>query len=382
MDKDIYLGLAAELYEKGTWNKDTFIKKVTLYAKESKIDEKSINEYIRRVTNEKEYSVEEKRNFLSVLTIDGHELKYGDIVQIMSEENVVKFYDMEAALLSSDKISAYHSLAKVKNKNNNDKKENNDSVPAEIVEKKSRIDVERILNDDYEAEYLLGKTEKDSDELFEELINIVKPEQFNNIVESLGKKLGQSYSRAFAIEWAKKHSDEMNKIETNNQKSEERTIGNEENNDLIQEPEVIDSYENNSSEKEQVIPSLNFDEEDIAQTEEEFKNQAKNISEPEKDSNVTIVSASKERIENLKSNKGKIINYFLKTAIVITSLTLLTAPSAITLIGGYLIYANRIKSGKYNPENPVGKAIKSGVEKIMYMGMTKKEIENERGKTR
>ena len=52
------------------------------------------------------------------------------------------------------------------------------------------------------------------------------------------------------------------------------------------------------------------------------------------------------------------------------------------VVAGYAYFANKIKNGEFNPTNIVGKAIKNGIEKVMYMGMNKEEIENERGKTR
>ena len=52
--------------------------------------------------------------------------------------------------------------------------------------------------------------------------------------------------------------------------------------------------------------------------------------------------------------------------------------NSLLVIGGYLYFANRIKNGRFNPENPIGKGVKATVEKIMNLGLPKKEKEREK----
>ena len=70
---------------------------------------------------------------------------------------------------------------------------------------------------------------------------------------------------------------------------------------------------------------------------------------------------------------------------LVAALKLLNPIAGIGLVGGYMYFASEIKCGNFNPTNPIGKAIKSTVEKIMYIGMgkdKKEELEKEGGKTR
>lgn len=377
---DIYLNLAVELYENGTWNKDMFEKKVLLYAKDKGIEENVISEFINRILGPKELSITEKKEYLSKLTFDGVEPKYGDVIDTMNDETIERFYEMEINTPKKEEkklVNLKEMQAKEEVKE-----------PEYIKEEDSilKVSVEDIKNGNYSADDILGVTEKDADELFEALVNVVKPEDFNKVVYSLRERLGKDYSSAFAIAWAKKHSNDMDKInleekeetfEASEVNNEEISISREE---LQEEAPNVEVVETN----EVVVPKIEFEESDMPETEEEFVSQAENITKKEEDSNVTVVNASSERINKLKKNKGKIINYFLKTTIVVAAVTLLTFPSAAVSIGGYLYFSNRIKNGNFNPgdKNLVGKAVKSVVEKIMYMGMSKEEIENEKGKTR
>lgn len=393
---DIYLNLAVEMYENGTWNEEIFKRKVLLYAKDKGLDDKVIADFLSRVVKPKEMSISEKIEYLSKLTFDGVELKYGDVIEEMSDENIEKFYEMEVASLSKEQTNVKQSkkiekklvnldeMSKTEEKTNDETNTKEMQVSEEkkeaeyIKEEDSilKVSIEDIKNGNYTADDLLGITEKDADELFEALVSVVKPEDFNKVLYSLREKLGKDYSSTFAIEWAKKHSNDMDKVNLEENKVVEAVVPET-------EPEVEEIYIEEANKNEEVIiPEINFEELDIPETEEEFTEQAENITSKEEDSNVTKVEASSERINKLKKNKGKIINYFLKTAIVVAAVSLLTFPSAAASIGGYLYFSNKIKNGNFNPENPVGKAVKHAVEKIMYMGMNKEDIENEKGKTR
>ena len=134
--------------------------------------------------------------------------------------------------------------------------------------------------------------------------------------------------------------------------------------DSVEEKDVDTDSQTDSSEPE---------------TEEEYEKIQENIAGAESDSNVRHVEASAERINKLKSTKKKVINYFLKGAIVICAVALLNPVNASLAVGGYLILANKIKDGTYNPKGHFGKAVGDVVKKIMNIGMGKEE---ERGRSK
>ena len=111
MNNDMYLNLAIELYNNGTWDKETLIKKVTLYAQENNMDMTAINSFLNRLTNVKEYTIEDKRKILSAIKFGETELKYGDVVNSMSDEMIEKFYKSEEDSLGKDRIEKYYNIA-------------------------------------------------------------------------------------------------------------------------------------------------------------------------------------------------------------------------------------------------------------------------------
>jgi len=286
MNEDMYLNLAVELYEKGSWDKDVFIKRVMLYASEKNIDPKAIEQFIKRVIKEPEYTIEQKRKILSMITLDGVELKYGDAAHSMNDEMVEKFYELEEKALGKDKVSEL-------------------------------LDFKNLIHD----------------------LDLNKSSDINN------------------------SSGEVVKQEIEEKKEE-----------VVSPLNPITTHE--VSDADEVVDS----EPDMPETEEEFVEAAEKITSTEKDSAVKTVSVTPERLEKLKKSKGKIKNYFLKTAIIVVAVTFLAPIESIALIGGYCYFAEKIKNGTFNPENIVGKAVKKAVEKVMYLGMNK---ENEKdGKTK
>lgn len=371
MTEDMYLSLAAELYEKGTWDENNFIKRVTLYASERNIAKETIEEFIKRVTKKEEkeeYSISDKRDFLSVLTLDGKEPKYGEsVVNLMDDAIVEKFYAMEVDTLSNDKVEELHNLAKNKELKVEEPKENivpvfdfNGNNPEfdynpELINAVPVIDFNKpvenslvssdILEEKKEIESL-GETKEEGVLVFDFSKNNKEPEYDTNLTNSVP---------VFDLQEIEEKSSEESQI------NEEDVVVPEE------EPE----------QNEEVVPEINFDE----LSEEDYNNCANNVLNTEKDSDVKFVEATKERIAKLRKGKGKAINIFLKAVVVVASLALYGVAS-IGVVAGYAYFANKIKNGEFNPTNIVGKAIKNGIEKVMYMGMNKEEIENERGKTR
>jgi len=428
MTEDMYLSLAIELFEKGTWSKEVFIKKITAYAKEKNIDMAIIDEIIDRLTKTKEYTIEEKRKFLSFVTISGDELKYGDVAFEMSDEMVEKFYEMEKESLDKDEIEALHNMEDTKasdveikkeeaNENvivdvNKEELEQKEELVEEIVpeisykeEVKEEIkiidnhtkifgnkSISDIIYGNYTANDILGNNDVEREERFKFLVENVKVEDLRDVANSLINKIEPSYCLNFTIEWEKLHKEELSNIE----KTKEKLIENEENKidetTLNTMDEVVESLDNNnvSEHKEEanapklVIPKLSFDaygEDDLPTTEEEYKEQAENISKNEKDSSVRKVNISPERLAKLKKTKNKAINCFLKTGMVILAFHLLNPLVAVGTVAGYMYFAEEIRCGTFNPKNPVGKAVKYAVEKVMNIGLNK-DKENERGKAK
>ena len=284
MINDMYLNLAKEVYEKGVWDKETFKRKVTIYAQTQNMDMDKINDFIKGVLNEKEYTVEEKRTFLANIKLNNTELKYGNVLSYFDDEMIEKIYAEEVKNMTEEEIVEIHKET------------------------------------DHEMELQEIRRQESERQKFVVLPGGIRMPLYDD-------------SR----------------------------------NELI-EPENVEEEEK--------------EEPEMPETEEEFEEQAQNITKPEKESTVRKVIASPERIEKLKKGKGKVLNFFLKTGIVVASVLLLNPVYSIPMIGGYLYFASEIKNGKYNPTRPIGQAIKNTVEKIMYIGMSKEAKEEERGKTR
>lgn len=279
MISDMYLNLAKELYENTVWDKETFKRKVTIYAQTQNMDMDKINEFIKSVLNEKEYTIEEKKAFLANVKLNDTELKYGNVLGYFDDDMIEKLYEEEVKNMTEEQIDEIH--------------------------KASEYDIE---------------------------VNEIRRQEAER--EPGGIRMPLYDDSRY---------------------------------------ELLDNENNNEEEKE---------EQEMPETEEEFEEQAENITNPENESTVTRVNASPERIEKLRKGKGKVLNFFLKTGIVVASVLLLNPVYSIPMIGGYLYFASEIKNGRYNPTKPFGQAIKNTVEKIMYMGMSKEAKEEERGKVR
>ena len=430
MTEDMYLSLAIELFEKGTWSKEVFIKKITLYAKEKNMDMAVIDEIVERLMNPKEYTIEEKRKVLSFITISDDELKYGDAAFEMSDEMVEKFYEIEKESLDKDKFEMLHNTEEtnnevveevsevIENVEIPEKKENqikqvwdkkkevfvldgekdeeievigNEAfvIPVEIEESSEETffwnkSIKDIIYGNYTSTDLLGQSDEEKEKIFNYLVENVKVEELRDVANSLINIMEPSYCLNFTLEWEKFHNEELKDIDKKEETKIEETTSNSMN-------AVLETYDNNTIETKEevkqskfVIPKLSFDsygEDGLPTTEEEYKEQAKNITKTEKDSTVRKVNISPERLAKLKKTKDKAINCSLKTSMMILAFKLAGPFIGIGAVVSYLYFAEEIKCGTFNPKNPVGKAIKYTVEKVMNIGI-KKDKENERGKAK
>lgn len=413
MNDDIYLNLAVDLYNNGTWDKETLIRKVTLYAQEKNMDMTAIKTFLDRLTKVREYTIEDKKKILSVIKLGESELKYGDVINSMSDEMVEKFFSSEEASLGHDTMQKYYETV------NNTKEENKEIInkpvvnptlePKELTAKDIKINgnitLEDVMYGNYTADDLLGKTEKDSDTIFDSLVSNVDKNSFRLVVENLKGKLGLEYAKKFVEEWSEAHTSEISsaKEETKSKgfhtpepisepsKESSKVVvpplagfnpETTEEKKAFHAPDPIVPESSNEQERV-VVPSLA--ELNMPETEEEYKKIEKNVTTPEKDSSVRKINISPERLAKLKKTKNKVLNFSIKTIMLVAALNLLNPIAAIGLVGGYMYFAEEIRCGKFNPSNPIGKAIKSTVEKIMYIGMgkdKKEELEKEGGKTR
>lgn len=111
-----YLSMVAMLYESGIWDEKTVIKRVQSYASDNNIDSKIIEEFLGRLIKKKEekkeHTKEEKMAFLSALRFNNGELKYGDAVNIMSDDMIERYYDFESKSIGEEETEKLHERLK------------------------------------------------------------------------------------------------------------------------------------------------------------------------------------------------------------------------------------------------------------------------------
>ncbi len=357
MNSDAYLDLAKELYENNTWSKDVFSKRVRLYAKSMGVEDAVIEDFIERTTMPKEYSIEEKREILSAIKLDEEELKYGDVVNFIDDARVNKLFELEEKLLGKDKIYDYYKSAK---KSILPNKENNNITSNTSIDMRKKDD-----------NFLKQPEPLDLDSKKPFVVPprpIVEPLDTYDINITTGKKedvTGEKVPEFKAPERIEEDANEVTGALSDNEDVNEAT-----------------STLSDEQKKKLVVPPISFD--DMPSTEEEYQKEAERITKEEKDSSVRIVNASPERIEKLKKGKRKIINFFIKTAIVIVAFNVLGTVGGIASVIGYLYFASDIKNGRFIPKNNFQRGIGKVVETIMNIGVSKEEDKEyeEKGRTR
>ena len=241
MTEDMYLNLAIELFKKGTWSKDVFIKKVTLYAKDKNMDIKEIEELISKVTNKIEYTIDDKRSILSNIKISGDELKYGDVVNLMSNDDIERFFELEKDSLNNFDVENETTVEEI--------------VPeftqeVELIEEVKVIDyntelfgnksINDIINGDYEPFDLLGNSDSEKEERFNSLIQNVKEEDLRSVASSLAQKMNPAYCFYFRYEWEKLHKNTTELLDTNEEKIDSKAEENLET-EIIEEVKTINN---------------------------------------------------------------------------------------------------------------------------------------------
>ena len=346
MEDDIFLSTAIDLFKGGVWNEETFRRQVLTHAKESGLDEKAVNDLLIRVIPVKDFTLEDKRSFLKNIKFKNGDLKYPNAVNDMPDVTVEKIFEAERKSLSDDEV---RKIIKNEIEEKEDKK-------AEQQKKETKVEIVNPILDRLEV----PKEEKKETPKNEAKVEVVNP--ILNRLEVPNEKKETPKLVVPKIELPKAEEKKENpvlerlKVKTNNEE--------------VKDPIKVDGSEIKTN---PILDRL------APETNEEFENIHKNTTNPEKDSSVRKVEASPERIEKLKKKKSKVINYFIKGAIIVTTVLLLHPIESIPLIGGYLYLSGKIQDGTFNPKTKAGKAAKNIVESIMNVGMKKDE---ERGKTK
>lgn len=350
MKSDMYLSYLTHVFESGNMSIDEIRRILVVYAEENRISKEAIEEFLSRLSKKKEYTIDEKRRFLAAIRLsDGKELKYGDVVFKVPDEIVEKCYAEEEKHLDPKKFEEYHDIAEFKYKQSLPSREEGWYKSNVEEEETKKEEVHQIVSVPV-AEQTVQEPEKEKTVVVEEPTPVVStPTVTSTVTESQNLE-----------------SDELTETDLDN------ALGGIPRDVAI---ERAREYQESQSDSEPEISSE-------PETEEDYQTTADNMRRPESDSNVRQVEASPERIEKLKKGKGKVKNFFLKTAIVVGALALMHPIESVALIGGYLYFASEIKNGNYVPKNKFQELIKKTVEKVMYIGMNKEEIVEEKGKTR
>ena len=134
-DKYEYFSMVAMFYEMGKWDEETVIKKVESYAKDNEIDIKVIKDFLGRLIKKKEHTIEEKRSFLGAIKFNNGEPKYGDAVNVMSDEMVDKYYEIESQAIGIEATEKLHNNLSNVTEEKTNKEQNNTSVQSEESKK-------------------------------------------------------------------------------------------------------------------------------------------------------------------------------------------------------------------------------------------------------
>lgn len=349
MEDDIFLSTAIDLFKGGVWNEETFRRQVLTHAKESGLDEKAVNDLLIRVIPVKDFTLEDKRSFLKNVKFKNGDLKYPNAVNDMPDVTVEKIFEAERKSLSDDEV---RKIIKNEIEEKEDKK-------AEQPKKETKVEVVNPILDRLEV----PKVEKQETPKKETKVEVVNP-----ILDRLEVPKEKVETPKLVVPKI-----ELPRVEEKKEKPVLERLKVKTNDEEVKEPVKVDSNE----EVEKTNPILDRL---VPETNEEYEIIHKNTTNPEKDSTVRKVEASPERIEKLKKKKSKVINYFIKGAIIVTTVLLLHPIESIPLIGGYLYLSGKISDGTFNPKTKAGKAAKNIVESIMNVGMKKEE--EERGKTK
>ena len=419
-DNDLYLSVLVSSYNQGILNKEQFKNKIVLYAKSIGLDESFIMDFYNRIVK-KEFTFEEKKQFLSLIKFDGtDELKYGNLVDVISDENIENLFETEKKkfddneiinILSSNKnvnegesVLEKSELEKVDSMDNQINEEINDGTFKEVsgelqenVEEHNK-DVFPDLNSEFVddlSKIYEGEQEVDSDSHVDVLVdsddkNLTKLKEVGlNGEEGLHipKNVGDSFipSADFPL-----HDIDIPQLDETHTSS----VNYDEKKDSVDEKkldyEIKDGFtfgkktpskKGSAIDFGSIIDSVSGDNSGVY-SEEEYVNTHDNLTREEDDSSVKFVPTTKERIEKLKKQKKSVKTWFLQIGLVVLGFYIFNPISMGVTIAGYNLLASKIKDGSFEPKNKFEERAKDVIESIMYIGTDMHKLKAQERKER
>lgn len=407
-DNDLYLSVLVSSYNQGILNKEQFKNKISLYAKSIGLDESFIMDFYNRIVK-KEFTFEEKKQFLSLIKFDGtDEFKYGNLVDAISDENIENLFETEKKkfddneiinMLSSNKnmnegesVLEKSELEKADSMDNQINEEINDGTFKEVsgelqenVEEHNK-DVFPDLNSEFVddlSKIYEGEQEVDSDK------TLKKSSDGLNDVEELHipKNVGDSFipSADFPL-----HDIDIPQLDETHTSS----VNYDEKKDPVDEKkldyEIKDGFtfgkktpskKGSAIDFGSIIDSVNADNSGVY-SEEEYAKANDNLTREENDSSVKFVPTTKERIEKLKKQKKSLKTWFLQIGLVVLGFYIFNPISMGVTIAGYNLLASKIKDGSFEPKNKFEERAKDVIESIMYIGTDMHKLKAQERKER
>ena len=407
-DNDLYLSVLVSSYNQGILNKEQFKNKIVLYAKSIGLDESFIMDFYNRIVK-KEFTFEEKKQFLSLIKFDGtDELKYGNLVDVISDENIENLFETEKKKFDDNEIINMLS-------SNKNAIENETTLDASELEKADSMDnqINEEIND--------GTFKEVSGELqenVEERNKDVFPDLNSEFVDDLSK-IYEGEQEVDSNKTLKKSSDGLNDVEELHipknvddsfipsadfplhdidipQLDETHTssVNYDEKKDPVDEKkldyEIKDGFtfgkktpskKGSAIDFGSIIDSVSGDNSGVY-SEEEYVNTHDNLTREEDDSSVKFVPTTKERIEKLKKQKKSVKTWFLQIGLVVLGFYIFNPISMGVTIAGYNLLASKIKDGSFEPKNKFEERAKDVIESIMYIGTDMHKLKAQERKER
>ena len=358
-DNDLYLSVLVSSYNQGILNKEQFKNKIVLYAKSIGLDESFIMDFYNRIVK-KEFTFEEKKQFLSLIKFDGtDELKYGNLVDVISDENIENLFETEKKKFDDNEIINMLS-------SNKNAIENETTLDASELEKVDSMDnqineqINEQINDEVFEEELQELQEKKEEQVTDK---VVFPD-FKNVEEDI-LQFGASSQDADIHQIDETHTSSLNFGE------KEDSVDGKKLDYEIQEGFTFGkkspSKKGSAIDFGSIIDSVNGNNSGVY-SEEEYVNTHDNLTREEDDSSVKFVPTTKERIEKLKKQKKSLKTWFLQIGLVVLGFYIFNPISMGVTIAGYNLLASKIKDGSFEPKNKFEERAKDVIESIMYIG--------------
>lgn len=358
-DNDLYLSVLVSSYNQGILNKEQFKNKIVLYAKSIGLDESFIMDFYNRIVK-KEFTFEEKKQFLSLIKFDGtDELKYGNLVDAISDENIENLFETEKKKFDDNEI--INILSSNKNINEGESVlEKSELEKVDSMDNQINEQINEQINDEVFEEKLQELQEKKEEQVTDK---VVFPD-FKNVEEDI-LQFGASSQDADIHQIDETHTSSLNFGE------KEDSVDGKKLDYEIQEGFTFGkkspSKKGSAIDFGSIIDSVNADNSGVY-SEEEYAKADDNLTREEDDSSVKFVPTTKERIEKLKKQKKSLKTWFLQIGLVVLGFYIFNPISMGVTIAGYNLLASKIKDGSFEPKNKFEEKVKDIIESIMYIG--------------